>query len=439
MLTGLIAWAALLAMVAVVWASRHLEINRALREHKPLASDSYDGPPGEAPRVSVIIAAKDEEENIETCVRSMLAQDYANFELIVVNDRSRDRTPQLLERLAEADDRLRVVTVSRLREGWFGKNNAMREGLALASGQWLCFGDADCRQTSTRTLSVAMRKALEERIDFLSVLPVLETASVWERIIQPVCGAIMMFWFHPKRVNDPRSSAAYANGAFMLMTRAAYERIGGHENVRTQVNEDMHMARAAKQAGLRLFVVQNRDLYRTRMYSSLPAIWRGWSRIFYGCFGTYRKLIVSLLVLLLVSVLPWVSMVAAWSVLAIRPSHAGWAWWAVAWAATLAVLLNQTVIWRYYRMTQTDPRLAPTYIVGALFGTGMLLNAMLKVGGRTTTTWRGTTYRGLQLEGPPPVAGWPADRLVRPKSEWLWNTPRRRSEGYAPAVGPKEQ
>src|SRR4029079_6010588 len=106
----------------------------------------------------------------------------------------------------------------------------------------------------------------------------------------PVCGAVMVFWFHPKRVNDPEHSAAYANGAFMLLRRSCYDAIGGHDEVRTQVNEDMHMAHLAKEHRQRLVVVQNEDLYTVRMYSRFKDIWRGWSRIFYGCFGTFRRL-----------------------------------------------------------------------------------------------------------------------------------------------------
>lgn len=396
MAIGWIIWMLLLAAICLVWLSRHIELSVAQRDQIPLTPDSYDGPPADAPLLSVVIAAKDEEANIESCVRSMLGQSYANFELIVVNDRSTDRTPEILERIAAEDDRLQVIHVERLRDGWFGKNNAMREGVARAKGEWLCFADADCRQTSDKTLSMAMRLVAEDKIDFLSVLPVLETHGFWERVIQPVCGAIMIIWFHPKRVNNPKSRAAYANGAFMLMHRRAYDAVGGHEAVRTQVNEDMHMARYAKQEGLRLFVVQNRGLYMTRMYDNLSAIWKGWSRIFYGCFGTYRQLALSLAILLIVSCSPWVSAAVAWLAIALGATSSAWLW--VAAIATATVLVSQSVIWRYYRMTGTSAWLTPTYILGAGIGAGILVNSIMKVNGRTTTTWRGTTYRGLLRE-----------------------------------------
>jgi len=401
-MVGMAIWSVLLALVASVWASRHRAINRAHRELPPLTADTFPGPVSDPPWVSVLIAAKDEEGNIEAAVRTLLDQDYPNFELIVVNDRSNDRTGEILEsiRAERADEKLQVIHVEHLRDGWFGKNNAMREGVARAKGEWLCFGDADCRQTSNRTLSAAVHYARANKIDFLSLLPQLETHSVWERIIQPVCGAVMVFWFNPERVNDPAYSEAYANGAFMLMARTCYEAIGGHEAVRTEVNEDMWMARLAKEHGQRLFMVQNDGLYRVRMYSRFREIWRGWSRIFYGCFGTFRRLRVTMLMLLATNVFPYTSLLIAAAVLLASGwtgAGAGWHW--VAGASGIAVLLQQTVIARFYKLSRVNPAWAPTFILGALVCIGMLANSMLKLRGRTATTWRGTTYRDKEVVG----------------------------------------
>jgi cellulose synthase/poly-beta-1,6-N-acetylglucosamine synthase-like glycosyltransferase len=399
---GMIIWSILLGLVVLIWVTRHLEINRAKREQIPLTANSYDGPPKNGPFVSVLIAAKDEEDNIETAVRTMLQQDYPSFEVIAINDRSNDRTGDILESLKaeQSDGQLKVIHVDELREGWFGKNNAMRVGLKHARGEWFCFGDADCRQTSNKTLSVAVRHAVERKLDFFSVLPFLETHSIWERIIQPVCGAVMMFWFHPKKVNDPENAAAYANGAFMMLHRDCYEGIGGHEAVRTEVNEDMHMARRAKEQGYRLEVIPSENLYHVRMYSRLGDIWRGWSRIFYGCFGSFRRLRLSMMTLIVTNIFPYLSALIALIVVASRgwsAAGAGWQW--VAGLSLLCIFLQQTVIMRFYRFTQINPLLAPTFIVGVVICIGMLANAMLKLNGGTTT-WRGTTYQGQKVANP---------------------------------------
>jgi len=390
-------WLASLGLVCLVWLLRHRHLNRYQREEVPLESGMYPGPPVDAARLSVLVAAKDEQDNIEACLRSMLDQDYPDYQLIAINDRSEDRTGRIMDAIAAENHRLTAVHVRELRDGWFGKNNAMREGYERADGEWLCFIDADCRQTSRRTLSVAMRCATEHGIDFLSVLPRLETQSLWERIIQPACGAVMVFWFNPSNVNDANHRAAYANGAFMLIKRRTYEAIGGHEPFKTEVNEDMHMARAAKEGGHRLRVVENRDLYVTRMYTNFREIWRGWSRIFYGCFETFRRLRISLLVMMFSGLLPWYSALAGWIMVGVRGWNQAGPWRAVAVLATIAVLCQQSVLTRYYRVSQASPLLAPTYPIAGTLVCGMLLNAMAKLGGRTATTWRGTTYRGDKL------------------------------------------
>ncbi len=380
-------------LIGLVWASRHLVISRVQRTEQPLSEGMFDGPPQPAPRVSVLVAAKDEEAVIDTCVRTLLEQDYPDFEVIAINDRSEDATRAILDKLAaEHPERFSAIHVETLSEGWFGKNNAMHTGIAQATGDWFLLTDADCRQISQRTISLAMRFALDNNVDFLSVLPVLETHSFWERVMQPVCAAIMAFWFQPSKVNDPKSSAAYANGAFMLLSRKVYNAIGGHERVRTEVNEDMHMARLTKEGRHRLFVLQNDDLYRTRMYATFGEIWRGWSRIFYGCFGSARRLFVSIGLLCVVSLMPYVTMIVGtigWA------TGAAGSWSMLACCSIGTIVIQMTVLVRFYALSRSNPVLAPTYPLGAIIALGMLINAVFKIYGQATT-WRGTTYRGTE-------------------------------------------
>lgn len=372
-------------LIGLVWLRRHIDLWRGRRE--PVLREDEPGPPREdLPSLTVLIAAKDEEGNIARCLSGLVAQDYPDLQIIATNDRSTDRTGRIIDEFAARQPRVTAVHVHELRPGWFGKNNAMREGVERAGGAWLCFSDADCAYDSPRLLTAAVRFALREGIDFLSVLPRLEQNSFWERVVQPVAGAIMVLWFPPNRVNDPASSCAYANGAFMLMSRAAYEKLGGHEPVKATLNEDMHMARRAKQLGLRLRVIRGGDLYRVRMYSGLRQIWRGWSRIFYGCFGTLPKLLGSVAMLTFFSLSPYVTLL-------LSPfSGPDWEW--LACAAALTLVAQQSVLWLFYPIGGSSPVWALTYPLGAAVCLGMTVNAMRRLGGGATTTWRGTTYTG---------------------------------------------
>ncbi len=391
-------WMILGGLIGLVWIVRLLAMRRILRKRIVLTSTSHAGADGPTPRISVVVAAKDEQDNIETCIETLLTQDYADFEIIAIDDRSTDRTPELLDALqSEAGDRLKVIHVTRLREGWFGKNNAMREGVAAASGQWLLFTDADCRQLSKRTLSVAMGETLEHECDFLSITPVLETKTWWERVLQPVCATVLIIWFLPERVNKPHTKVAYANGAFMLIRRECYEAIGAHERVKTEVNEDIHLARFTKQQGYRLRVVENEDLYATHMYATPREAWRGWSRIFYGSLGKPWKLALAATVLFLFSMLPWMALalstlgcLAGWS-----NASAPWASAAMLWGGV--VVIQQIVMALVFRILRSNVAWSLTYWPGCLATLTMLASAFLKSLGATSTTWRGTTYQGDRL------------------------------------------
>ncbi|MEZ6084154.1 MAG: glycosyltransferase [Phycisphaerae bacterium] len=147
-----------------------------------------------------------------------------------------------------------------------------------------------------------------------------------------------MIWFDPEKVNNPKCKAAYANGAFMMMSRKAYQKIGGHTAVKTELNEDICMARLAKDGGLKLFVIQNDGLYLTRMYASFKEAWRGWSRIFFGTFRTYRRLFATLGLVLSMSVFPFISLIVAITGLMLADEAARSHWW-IALGVTGAVVL----------------------------------------------------------------------------------------------------
>jgi len=381
---------ALTSVVGAVWASRHVLV-RAERRKGLLLTEASPGPPDEAPRIAVMVAAKDEAANIETCVRTMLDQDYPNFELIVCNDRSEDGTAGIVERIATEDSRLRLVNITELPDGWCGKNNAMQTGIAATDAPWICMTDADCWQTSRRTLSVAMQYALDTGADLLSVLPNLEMRGFWENVIQPVCSGVMMIWFNPDKVNDPSRPNAYANGAFMLIKRSAYEAVGTHEAVKDQVNEDMHMAALVKQAGLKLRVIRNRGLYKVRMYTSLRQIIRGWARIFYGTFGTLRRLSLSLLALTVMGLLPYAA--GAVGLVAAGRPVASALWLACGIAGAAAAALQISVIFRFYALVGARKGLAWTYPLGCAMAMAALVISLTKLRSGARVTWRGTTYR----------------------------------------------
>ena len=380
----------IVCLIGMIWTSRHIMIWRQRNTTSHLREDS-PGPPADAPMISVILAAKDEAHNIDSCVRSMLDQDYPNFEMIVCNDRSDDATGEIAEGIAAENDRLTVINIEELTEGWSGKNHAMHAGIAKARGEWICMIDADCRQTSRRTLSVSLQHAIDRQADMLSIMPVLEMKGFWENVVQPVCGGILMIWFHPDKVNDQSRSNAYANGAFMLIKRTAYDAIGGHEAIKSYINEDVKLAANIKEAGLVLKVAQSSGLFLSRMYTSLGDIVRGWGRIFYASFITLKRTVISLAVLTIVSLSPYLLAVVGLSLGLAGVGPAG-LWLAVGVAGAVVAAIQISVIYRFYKLIGAKEMLAWTYPIGCLVAVVSLCISISKFRKGAKVVWRSTVY-----------------------------------------------
>lgn len=379
-----------LILNSCIWIVRHVSLSRAKRKAESLDSRYQPAVPIRRPKVSVLVAGKNEEKNIERCLRSLVAQNYPDLEVIAVNDRSTDRTAEIMDRVAaESNGRLRVLHITDLPPGWLGKPHAMHEGRKLATGEYLMFTDADCFFLCPDAIRIAVEYAVEKNVDLLSVLPVLETPSFWERVLQPVCSGVLIIWFRPEWVNNPSHSAAYANGAFMLFRRSCYEQVGGHPAVKGFLMEDLEFARLVKAAGRRLYVVQNRDLYRTRMYDDFKTTFAGWSRIFYGSFRTKAMVTGALAVLLLVSLLPYLILVGSlgWATLkGWDIHHLGWN--VLGWSG-FAIAAQMSVLVRFYQATGARGYRVLTYPLGALVTFFILLNSVRKFFGGAIV-WRGS-------------------------------------------------
>ncbi len=233
--------------------------------------------------MSLIIPAKDEGKRIRGCLESALAQDYPNFEVITIDDRSTDETGTVMDEVAASDRRLLVIHKTEAPPpGWTGKNHALWVGRQKAGGAWMLFVDSDV-VLETDALSVAMSVVLRKKFDMLSLLPRLESHSLWEGILVPLAASAASFMYVIALTNNSQlPNSAFGNGQFLLISRESYEAIGGHETVRDRYCEDVAIAVMLKKRGMRPRVSWGSEFAAVRMYSSLGAIIRGWSRIYYA-------------------------------------------------------------------------------------------------------------------------------------------------------------
>jgi len=239
------------------------------------------------PRVSILVPARNEQKNIVPCVESLLAQEYENFEVIVLDDQSDDKTVSLLRERFAGHPRLIVLHGGPPPSGWVGKSWACHQLAQYASGELLLFTDADTRH-HPRTLAHAVGALTAENLDFLSLFVHEEVGSWSERLIIPVIPwSILSFLPLGLAYSTRWAALSAANGQFLLFRRSAYEAIGGHEAVRQSAVEDLALARRVKQSGLRWRLLDGTDLVRCRMYRSYHELSEGLTKNLLAAFG-YR-------------------------------------------------------------------------------------------------------------------------------------------------------
>ena len=348
-------------------------------------------PPPSAPVVSVIIPARNEARNIRRCVQALFDQTYPEIELIVVDDRSTDGTSEILAELQTENSSLVNLPGCDLPPDWAGKPHALDQGFAAAQGDWLCFMDADTF-ASPELISSIYTAALESKADLYTVLTEQELGSFWEKVVLPLVFTGLSFGFPADKVNDPNAPDAIANGQFIFVKRAVYEAVDGHRAVFNRIDEDKAFAEVVKGAGYRLILADGQALVRTRMYTSLPEMWEGWTKnIFLGLRERLGLLTFGATVALLGAlVLP------LWLLAGILWVSAGGG------NAAILVTLESALVWGYLivqrvracRAFEISPGYAFTLPLGAALFAAMMFASAFKVVSGQGVTWKGRRYTG---------------------------------------------
>jgi glycosyltransferase involved in cell wall biosynthesis len=238
-------------------------------------------------RVSAIVPARNEEAVIAVCIESLAAQEEI-AEVLVIDDQSSDRTAAIVESLSSKYPNVRLIAAADLPPGWVGKNNAVWTGARAAQEEWLLFTDADTvhsRDSAAKALSVAA----ENGAALVSFSPEQVMETWYEKAVIPYVFTRLSSRFRFADVNDPKNTAAAANGQFLLIQRDAYNAVGGHASVAGDVLEDVALAARVKAAGRRLWFGSGKGIVRVRMYRSFAAMWEGWKKNLYPLLGGNSK------------------------------------------------------------------------------------------------------------------------------------------------------
>jgi chlorobactene glucosyltransferase len=258
----------------------------------------------ELPFISVLVPARNEEQNISACVRSLLNQNYPSFEVIALDDSSEDGTYEQLCYIRDQDHRLRVLVGAQLPTGWCGKPHACWQLAKAATGTYLLFTDADCLLMPDALL-FAVGAAHETNSDVISLMPDYLAVTFWEKLVIPLLVAIPIAFlpFFMVRLSRSRTFAA-ANGAFIFLSRADYFDMGGHQAVRSELAEDIKFSQRVKMCGKSLSYMDGKNVYKVRMYDSFGAIWKGFTRNLLPAFDNIWFCLLAMFVVLNLFVLP---------------------------------------------------------------------------------------------------------------------------------------
>jgi glycosyltransferase involved in cell wall biosynthesis len=256
-------------ILALVWFSRLLDAALGMPRVADISRPEWDwkpATPSGKPRVSIIVPARNEEEHIGPALATLLKLDYDNYEVIAVNDRSTDRTGEVMDRIAstpQAGGRLKVIHVAELPPAWLGKVHAMWTAANRATGDWLLFTDADVLFRSD-VLRRALDYAEAEAADHVVLFPRMIMKSPGEIMMIAFFQTLFVFGHRPWKVADPKTKDHMGVGAFNLIRRRVYDAVGSYQALRFEVLDDMKLGKIVKQAGYAQRNVYGADLISLR-------------------------------------------------------------------------------------------------------------------------------------------------------------------------------
>jgi hypothetical protein len=363
---------------AVYWVLVALASLLAMRAVPLIARIAPRAPPS-WPRVSVIIPACNEEATIEQALRSRLAEGYPDAEYLVIDDRSTDRTGEILDRMAAEDPRIVALHVRELPEGWLGKVHAMHVAVARATGAWVLFSDADVHH-EPGTLRRVVAYCEQHRIDHAAVFPWVWSSTFWLDGVMNTLLRVLAAGSRAWKVPDPRSRISVGGGNFNLVRRAALARAGGLAPLRMEVIDDAALGQVLKWSGARPCVLNGRGFVGLWFYRSVRDVVVGIEKNAFAMLGRF-------------SVPRFAAVLTALSVCelgALVTLAAGAGWPFVLAAATLALAaLVQLAVARWYGRPLLPTVLAP--LGWLVFAFAALRSAVLTLR-RGGITWRGTHY-----------------------------------------------
>ena len=372
-----------LGFVAFVWVA--LAIDAGLGVSKvPALKGPVPPTDAECPTVSILFAARDEAEKLPGALATFLALDYPRYEVVAVDDRSEDATAAILKSAAQKDPRLKVIRIDSLPTGWLGKPHAMQRAYEVSAGDWLVLTDADVH-FAPDVLQRAIALAEQNGWDHLSLLAAATMFTFGEKMMMTFFAFAFVMSTRPWKVGNPKSPTYMGVGAFQLIRRSAYEKMGAHRRLAMEVVDDMKLGKLVKEAGCHSGVGRAGPAVSVHWHSGVRNIIRGTEKNFYAAAG-YSPWIAGAQLVSIFSawIFPWLAL----------PFVHGWAR-VFAVMAIVVPMVAQAGAAREFRVSWLY---ALTQPVGAAIFFWMLLRSTIVTIRNGGIRWRGTFYSLEELK-----------------------------------------
>ncbi len=370
-------------LLGIVWFSRLGDAALGVPSITDISRPEWDrtAAQGKSPRVSIIVPARNEEDDIEQTLLRLLALDYDNYEVVAVDDRSSDRTGEIIGRLARSKDAhgiLKVISIEALPSAWVGKTHAMWTAAQQATGDWLLFTDADV-QFKPDSVRRAIAYAEAERADHVVLFPRMIMKQPGEKMVTAFFLTLFVFGHRPWKVANPRTRDHMGVGAFNLIRRRVYESIGTYQALRMEILDDMKLGKVVKNAGYAQRNVFGADLISIRWAKSAMGMVNNLTKNFYAVMSfQWPRALASCVGLAFLNLLPFFGALLA---------H-GWARlpYAIALASMFSIYAGMS------KQSDVPPYYFVLHPVSTILFVYTMLRSMIVTLGRGGVEWRGTFY-----------------------------------------------
>ena len=377
---------AILIGVSIMWIVLIKSMLKTFNESPFL--DKFEKKECAKPKVSIILPARNEEKFIERCLNSLLNQDYDNYEIIAINDSSKDSTGNIIKKYSEKFPKVISVDAKPKPDGWIGKNWVCVEGYKKASGDLLLFTDADTTHTSS-VISLAVSHLLSLELDALTVIPRMLCLDKMTKITLPMISTFLHTRFSALRVNDTSKKTGYFFGSFFIIKKSTYDSVGTHEGVKGELIEDGALGKKVKESNFKIRMVRGEHLVDAIWARDMTTLWNALKRLMIAFYLQNAKLAVATffgVLFLLFMAFP----IFGYSIIFFNSTYSFLMLFVISCIASILVyiagILDAT---KGLDMKIKYSLFAP---VGSFIVVCGFLDGLIKAKSKTALSWRGRTY-----------------------------------------------